>query len=155
MYFFPAGCSPSLRIFKSVPALKYSTLPPPNSITALSSAYSKRQHGVALVKVTVCQYLRATPNFATTGEPPNNYRPHQGLNGIPNSSPEQVSSTRTINKKTLLFRLHNHYSLVSESRRLNNFPLERCSHKSKVKQTINLRLAAGSFIIGKLLSNLA
>jgi transposase InsO family protein len=39
----------------------------------------------------------------------NNYRPHQGLKGIPNGPPEQSSKTGTIKQKPLLFGLHNHY----------------------------------------------
>jgi transposase len=39
----------------------------------------------------------------------NNYRPHQGLKGIPNGNPEQGSKTGAIRKKPLLFGLHNHY----------------------------------------------
>jgi transposase InsO family protein len=39
----------------------------------------------------------------------NNYRPHQGLNGIPNGPPEQSSKTGTIKQRSLLFGLHNHY----------------------------------------------
>jgi len=39
----------------------------------------------------------------------NNYRPHQGLNGIPNGLPEQLSKAGEIKKKPLLFGLHNHY----------------------------------------------
>ena len=39
----------------------------------------------------------------------NNYRPHQGLKGIPNGPPEQLSATGEINQKPLLFGLHNHY----------------------------------------------
>ena len=39
----------------------------------------------------------------------NNYRPHQGLKGIPNGSPEPNSTTGAIKKKPLLFGLHNHY----------------------------------------------
>ena len=39
----------------------------------------------------------------------NNYRPHQGLKGIPNGSPEPSSNTGAIKKKPLLFGLHNHY----------------------------------------------
>ena len=35
----------------------------------------------------------------------NNYRPHQGLKGIPNSPPKKLSPTGTIK----LFGLHNHY----------------------------------------------
>ena len=38
----------------------------------------------------------------------NNYRPHQGLKGIPNSPPEQ-SKTGEIKRKPLLFGLHSHY----------------------------------------------
>jgi transposase InsO family protein len=39
----------------------------------------------------------------------NNYRPHQGLKGIPNGPPEQGSKTGRIKQKRLLFGLHNHY----------------------------------------------
>jgi transposase InsO family protein len=40
----------------------------------------------------------------------NNYRPHQGLKGIPNAPPEQeYPKTGKIKKKPLLFGLHNHY----------------------------------------------
>jgi transposase InsO family protein len=39
----------------------------------------------------------------------NNYRPHQGLNGIPNGPPELHSSTGPIKQKPVLFGLHNHY----------------------------------------------
>ena len=39
----------------------------------------------------------------------NNYRPHQGLKGIPNGPPEPSSSTGEIKQKPLLFGLHNHY----------------------------------------------
>jgi hypothetical protein len=38
----------------------------------------------------------------------NNYRPHQGLRGIPNAPPEQPE-TGEIKKKPLVFGLHNHY----------------------------------------------
>jgi putative transposase len=38
----------------------------------------------------------------------NEYRPHQGLGGIPNTPPEQPK-TGVIRKKPLLFGLHNHY----------------------------------------------
>ncbi|MDR1388941.1 MAG: integrase core domain-containing protein, partial [Treponema sp.] len=38
----------------------------------------------------------------------NNYRPHQGLGGIPNAPPEQPA-TGEIKQKPLLFGLHNHY----------------------------------------------
>jgi len=39
----------------------------------------------------------------------NNYRPHQGLKGIPNGSPETLSTDGKIKQKPLLFGLHNHY----------------------------------------------
>ena len=39
----------------------------------------------------------------------NNYRPHQGLQGIPNGPPETGNSTGAIKQKPLLFGLHNHY----------------------------------------------
>ena len=39
----------------------------------------------------------------------NNYRPHQGLKGIPNGPPEQLSTDGEIKQKSLLFGLHNHY----------------------------------------------
>ena len=39
----------------------------------------------------------------------NNYRPHQGLKGIPNAPPTQSSKTGKIKQKPLLFGLHNHY----------------------------------------------
>lgn len=39
----------------------------------------------------------------------NNYRPHQGLKGIPNGPPGPVSGTGRIKQKPLLFGLHNHY----------------------------------------------
>jgi transposase InsO family protein len=39
----------------------------------------------------------------------NNYRPHQGLKGIPNGPPADFSKTGEIKKKPLLFGLHNHY----------------------------------------------
>ena len=39
----------------------------------------------------------------------NNYRPHQGLKGIPNGLPAECSKTGTIKQKPLLFGLHNHY----------------------------------------------
>jgi len=39
----------------------------------------------------------------------NNYRPHQGIKGIPNSSPETLPATVKIKQKPLLFGLHNHY----------------------------------------------
>ena len=39
----------------------------------------------------------------------NNYRSHQGLKGIPNGQPEQLSKTGKIKQKPLLFGLHNHY----------------------------------------------
>ena len=39
----------------------------------------------------------------------NNYRPHQGLKGIPNGPPEQLSKTGKIKRKPLLFGLHSHY----------------------------------------------
>jgi transposase InsO family protein len=38
----------------------------------------------------------------------NNYRPHQGLHGIPNALPVQAG-TGEIRKKPLVFGLHNHY----------------------------------------------
>jgi transposase InsO family protein len=38
----------------------------------------------------------------------NNYRPHQGLHGIPNAPPVQPE-TGEIRKKPLVFGLHNHY----------------------------------------------
>ena len=39
----------------------------------------------------------------------NNYRPHQGLKGIPNEPLQQASKNGIIKKKPLLFGLHNHY----------------------------------------------
>jgi transposase InsO family protein len=39
----------------------------------------------------------------------NNYRPHQGIHGIPNGPPEQGPKDGIIKKKPLLFELHNHY----------------------------------------------
>jgi len=39
----------------------------------------------------------------------NNYRPHQGIKGIPNGLPEILSTTGKIKQKPLLFGLHNHY----------------------------------------------
>jgi transposase InsO family protein len=39
----------------------------------------------------------------------NNYRPHQGLKGIPNGPPEPGPKDGVIKKKPLLFGLHNHY----------------------------------------------
>ena len=39
----------------------------------------------------------------------NNYRPHQGLKGIPNGMPGECSKTGEIKQKSLLFGLHNHY----------------------------------------------
>jgi putative transposase len=39
----------------------------------------------------------------------NNYRPHQGIKGIPNALPQQGSKTGEINQIPLLFGLHNHY----------------------------------------------
>ena len=39
----------------------------------------------------------------------NNYRPHQGLQGIPGGPPEPSSTTGAIRKKPLVFGLHNHY----------------------------------------------
>jgi transposase InsO family protein len=39
----------------------------------------------------------------------NNYRPHQGLKGIPNGPPEGQSNTGPIKSKSVLFGLHRHY----------------------------------------------
>jgi transposase InsO family protein len=39
----------------------------------------------------------------------NNYRPHQGLKGIPNAQEEQHSTGGVIKQMPLLFGLHNHY----------------------------------------------
>ncbi|MCL2722371.1 MAG: integrase core domain-containing protein [Treponema sp.] len=39
----------------------------------------------------------------------NNYRPHQGLKGIPNGSPPQKFTNGEIKQKAVLFGLHNHY----------------------------------------------
>jgi transposase InsO family protein len=39
----------------------------------------------------------------------NNYRPHQGLKGIPKGSQELVQKTGQIRRKPLLFGLHSHY----------------------------------------------
>jgi transposase InsO family protein len=39
----------------------------------------------------------------------NNYRPHQGLKGIPNGPPESSKNIGAIKQKPLLFGLHNHY----------------------------------------------
>jgi transposase InsO family protein len=39
----------------------------------------------------------------------NNYRPHQGLKGIPNGPPKPNRTTGTIKQKPMLFGLHNHY----------------------------------------------
>jgi transposase InsO family protein len=39
----------------------------------------------------------------------NNYRPHQGLKGIPSGPPEQGPKTGAIKQMPLLFGLHNHY----------------------------------------------
>jgi transposase InsO family protein len=39
----------------------------------------------------------------------NNYRPHQGLKGIPNAPPEPSLGNGAIKRKPLLFGLHNHY----------------------------------------------
>jgi transposase InsO family protein len=39
----------------------------------------------------------------------NNYRPHQGLKGIPNGPPGGNPATGEIKQKLLLFGLHNHY----------------------------------------------
>jgi hypothetical protein len=39
----------------------------------------------------------------------NNYRPHQGLNAIPNASPHVNNTSGNIKKKSLLFGLHYHY----------------------------------------------
>jgi hypothetical protein len=39
----------------------------------------------------------------------NNYRPHQGLKGIPNGPPEQNPGAGRIRQKPLVFGLHNHY----------------------------------------------
>jgi len=39
----------------------------------------------------------------------NNYRPHQGLKGIPSGSTERLPKTGTIKRKPLLFGLHGHY----------------------------------------------
>ena len=39
----------------------------------------------------------------------NNYRPHQGLKGIPNGSLEHLSKAGEIKQKPVLFGLHNHY----------------------------------------------
>jgi len=39
----------------------------------------------------------------------NNYRPHQGLKGIPNGPPEPGQNKGPIKQKPLLFGLHNHY----------------------------------------------
>ncbi|MDR2449832.1 MAG: hypothetical protein LBD52_07735 [Prevotellaceae bacterium] len=39
----------------------------------------------------------------------NNYRPHQGLRGIPNAPPEQPPATGDSKRKPLVFGLHSHY----------------------------------------------
>jgi putative transposase len=39
----------------------------------------------------------------------NNYRPHQGLKGIPNGPPEPSQGNGVIKQKPLLLGLHNHY----------------------------------------------
>ena len=39
----------------------------------------------------------------------NNYRPHQGLQGIPGGPPEPSSTAGAIRKKPMVFGLHNHY----------------------------------------------
>jgi transposase InsO family protein len=39
----------------------------------------------------------------------NNYRPHQGLKGIPNGPPETRNNTGPIKSKQVLFGLHRHY----------------------------------------------
>ena len=39
----------------------------------------------------------------------NNYRPHQGLKGIPNGPPKPSQGNGAIKQKPLLFGLHNHY----------------------------------------------
>jgi transposase InsO family protein len=39
----------------------------------------------------------------------NNYRPHQGINGIPNGLLKECFSTGAIKQKPLVFGLHNHY----------------------------------------------
>ena len=39
----------------------------------------------------------------------NNFRPHQGLKGIPSGPPGQGPETGDIKKKPLVFGLHNHY----------------------------------------------
>jgi hypothetical protein len=39
----------------------------------------------------------------------NNYRPHQGLKGIPKGLPAECSKTGEIKKKELLYGLHHHY----------------------------------------------
>jgi transposase InsO family protein len=39
----------------------------------------------------------------------NNYRPHQGLKGIPNGPPETQNNTGPIKSKPVLFGLHRHY----------------------------------------------
>ena len=39
----------------------------------------------------------------------NNYRPHQGIKGIPNGPPEEFSKTGKIRRKPLLLGLHSHY----------------------------------------------
>ncbi|QEN04185.1 hypothetical protein EW093_05525 [Thiospirochaeta perfilievii] len=39
----------------------------------------------------------------------NNYRPHQGINGIPNGKYPPENNKGNIKKQSLLFRLHNHH----------------------------------------------
>jgi len=39
----------------------------------------------------------------------NNFRPHQGLKGIPNAPPEVLPKIGAIKQMSLLWGLHNHY----------------------------------------------
>jgi hypothetical protein len=39
----------------------------------------------------------------------NNYRPHQGIKGIPNGMSNHISKNGAIKQKPMVFGLHNHY----------------------------------------------
>ena len=89
----------------------YRGMAPASIINFLSNEDTSR---LAARFFITCQAAEWPPMDPTSHARPeetyyNNYRPHQGLRGIPNGPPQQDPKTGKIKKKKLLFGLHNHY----------------------------------------------
>jgi hypothetical protein len=94
--------------FSATPTPGFPVLFPDHSIPCFFPAVYKflvmdsLSHFVIFTETQLRRVVKATFGYY------NNYRPHQGLRGIPNAPPEQPE-TGDIKRKQLVFCLHSHY----------------------------------------------